>query len=199
MTVGTGVGRWRFIFWALWCLMAKPATEVIFPAKSRSSTKLHWCIIIARVGYINRNGYRSFTLALFVNDASLCEPRTDLLSHLHSWLQINGPLRTNPGLNITLQTIEKTKQGLSLIDVNTLSMPFGKPYDIVCNRPSLGPFCQCLPRLEGIICWLEVIQQRHLQVRPSQHITLHLVPSVGVALQQPNCNLATFHIICKVH
>ena len=84
MLVGAGVGRWRFTFHALRCLMAEPATEVTFPAKSRSGTKIHWCIIIARVGYINRNGYRMFTLALFVNDASLCERQTDLLSHLHS-------------------------------------------------------------------------------------------------------------------
>ena len=70
----------------------------------------------------------------------------------------------NPGLNITLQTIEKTKQGLSIVDVHTLGIPLEKLYDIVCNRPSLGPFCQHLPRLEGIIRWLEVVQQRNLQV-----------------------------------
>ena len=84
MTVGIGVGRWRFTFRALRCLMAEPATEVTFPAKSRSGAKLHWYIIIARVGDVNRDGYRVFTLALFVYDASLCECRTNLLSHLHS-------------------------------------------------------------------------------------------------------------------
>ena len=79
-------------------------------------------------------------LALFVYDASLCKHRADLLSHLHSRLQIDAPLHINPGLNITLQTVEKMKQGFSLIDVNTLSVPFGKPYNLVCDRPSLGPF-----------------------------------------------------------
>ena len=64
--------------------MAKPATEVTFPAKSCSGAKLHWSIIIARVGYVNRDGNRMFMLALFVDDASLCERRTNLLSHLHS-------------------------------------------------------------------------------------------------------------------
>ena len=53
--------------------MAEPATEVTFPAKSCSGAKLHWSIIITTVGYMNGNGYRTFTLALFVNDASLCE------------------------------------------------------------------------------------------------------------------------------
>ena len=70
----------------------------------------------------------------------------------------------NPGLNITLQTIKKMKQGFSLIDVHTLSILFGKTYDIVSERPLLGPFCQRLPHLEGIIRWLEVVQQRNLQV-----------------------------------
>ena len=64
--------------------MAKPATEVTFATKSYSSAKLHWCIIIALVGYINGNGYRMFMIALFVNDGSLCKRQTDLLSHLHS-------------------------------------------------------------------------------------------------------------------
>ena len=84
MTVGTSVGRWRFTFHALRGLMAKPATEVTFPAISCSGAKLHRSIIIARVGYMNRDGYRMFTLALFVKDASLRERRADLLSHLHS-------------------------------------------------------------------------------------------------------------------
>ena len=84
MSVGAGVGRWQFTLRALRCLVAKPATEVTFAAKSCSSAKLHWCIIIVRVGYINKNGYRAFMLALFVNYVSLCKCRTDLLSHLHS-------------------------------------------------------------------------------------------------------------------
>ena len=84
MTVGTGVGRWRFTFRALRGLMAEPATEVTFPAKSCSSAKLHRGIIIMRVDYVNREGNKTFMLALFVNDASLCEHRTNLLSHLHS-------------------------------------------------------------------------------------------------------------------
>ena len=84
MTVGAGVGRWRFTFCALRCLMAEPATEMTFAAKSCSSAKLHWRIIITLVGYVNGNGYRAFMIALFVNDASLGKCRTDLLSHLHS-------------------------------------------------------------------------------------------------------------------
>ena len=84
MTVGACVGRWRFTLRALLCLMAEPATEVTFPTKSRSGAKLHWCIIITRVGYMNRNVNRTFMLALFVYDMSLCERQTDLLSHLHS-------------------------------------------------------------------------------------------------------------------
>ena len=64
--------------------MAKPATQVTFPAKSRSSAKLHRRIIIGRMVYVNRDRYRTFTLALFVYDVSLCKRRADLLSHLHS-------------------------------------------------------------------------------------------------------------------
>ena len=64
--------------------MTKPTAEMKFAVKSRSGAKLHQCIIIARVGYVNRDGYRAFMLALFVYDASLCECRTNLLSHLHS-------------------------------------------------------------------------------------------------------------------
>ena len=64
--------------------MAEPATEVTFPTKSCSGVKLHWGIIIMRVGYVNRDGNRTFTLALFVYDVSLCGHRADLLSHLHS-------------------------------------------------------------------------------------------------------------------
>ena len=88
----------------------------------------------------------------------------------------------NPSLNITLQTVEKTEQGFSIINVNTLSIPFRKTYNIVSDRPSLGPFGQRLSCLEGIVRWLEVVQQRNLQVRPTRHITLYLVPSVGLAL-----------------
>ena len=84
VSVGAGVGRWRFTFRALQCLMAKPATEVTFAARSCSGAKLHWRIIIAGVGYVNRNSDRAFTIAFFVNDASLCNCRADLLSHLHS-------------------------------------------------------------------------------------------------------------------
>ena len=84
MSVGAGVGRWRFTLHALRCLVAEPATEVTFAAKSCSSAKLHWRILIVRVGYVNRNGYRAFTLAFFVNDTSLRKGQTDLLSHLHS-------------------------------------------------------------------------------------------------------------------
>ena len=84
MLVGAGVGRWRFTFHALRCLVSEPATEVTFAAKSRSGTKLHWCILIALVGYMNGNGYRAFMIALFVNDVSLCKCQADLLSHLHS-------------------------------------------------------------------------------------------------------------------
>ena len=64
--------------------MAKPATQVAFPAKSHSGAKLHWSIIIVRVGYVNRDGYRMFMFILFINDVSLCEHQADLLSHLHS-------------------------------------------------------------------------------------------------------------------
>ena len=156
MSIGTGVGRWWFTFRELQGLMAEPATEVTFPAKSCSGAKLHWCIIIARVGYVNRDGCRAFTLALFVYDASLCKCQTNLLSHLHSWWQINGPLRMNPGLDITLQTIEKMEQGFSLVDIHTLSVSFRKTNNIVSDRPSLGPFWQCLPCLEGIVSRLEV-------------------------------------------
>ena len=124
MSVGAGVGRWRFTFCALRSLVAEPATEVTFAVKSWSSAKLHWRIIIALVGYINRNGYRAFTIALFVNDASLCKRQTDLLSHLHSQLQIDGSLHTNPGLYVVLQTVEKMKQGLSIIYIYMLSIPF---------------------------------------------------------------------------
>ena len=73
MMVGTGVGRWQFTFRALRGLMAKPATEVTFPAKIHSRAKLHRCIIIVRVGNMNRDGYRMFVLVLFVYDASLCK------------------------------------------------------------------------------------------------------------------------------
>ena len=84
MLVGAGMGRWQLTFCALQCVVAKPATEMTFAVKSCSGAKFHWRIIIARVGYINRNGYRMFTLALFITDASLCKRQTDLLSHLHS-------------------------------------------------------------------------------------------------------------------
>ena len=102
VSVGASVGRWRFTFRALRCLVAKPATEITFATKSCSGAKLHWCIIIRLVGYINKNGYKAFTITLFVNDVSLCKHRTDLLSYLHSCLQIDGSLRINPALYISL-------------------------------------------------------------------------------------------------
>ena len=40
--------------------MAEPATQVTFPVKSCSGAKLHRSIVIARVGYVNRDGYRTF-------------------------------------------------------------------------------------------------------------------------------------------
>ena len=158
MMVGAGVGRWRFTLRALGCLVAEPATEVTFAAKSRSGAKLHWHIIIARVGYVNRNGYRASTLAPFVNDVSLCKCQADLLSHLHSCLQIGGSLRTNASLNATLQTVKEPKQGFCLINVHALSISFGKPNNIIRNRPPLSSFRQCLACLECIIRRLEVIK-----------------------------------------
>ena len=82
--------------------MAKPAAEMTFAAKSCSGAKLHWRIIITRVGYMNGNGYRVFTIALFVDNVNLGKSGTDLLSHLHSCLQIDELLHTNPSLYITL-------------------------------------------------------------------------------------------------
>ena len=73
MLVGAGVGRWWFTLRALRCPMAEPATEVTFPTKSHSGAKLHRCIIIVRVGCVNRDGNRTFMLVLFVYDMSLCE------------------------------------------------------------------------------------------------------------------------------
>ena len=140
MLVGAGMGRWQFTFRALRCLMAKPAAEMTFAVKSCSGAKLHWHIIIMRVGYMNRNGYRVVMIALFVDNASLGKRGINLLSHLHSCLHIDGLLCMNPGLYVTLQTIEKTKQGFSIINIYTLSIAFGKPYNIVCKRPSLGQF-----------------------------------------------------------
>ena len=102
MSVGAGVGRWRFTFHVLQCLVAKPVLEMTFAVKSHSSNKLHWCIIITRVGYMNGNGYRAFMIALFVDTASLGKGGTDLLSHLHGYLQIDGSLHTYPGLYIRL-------------------------------------------------------------------------------------------------
>ena len=84
MMVGACVGRWWFTFRALRCLVAEPATEVTFAAKSCSGAKLYWSRIITRVGYMNRDSNRTFMLALFVYDASLCKHQADLLSHLHS-------------------------------------------------------------------------------------------------------------------
>ena len=84
MSVGAGVGRWWFTFCALRCLVAEPATEVTFAAKNHSSAKLHWCIIIVLVGYVNGNSYVAFEIVLFVNDMSLCKRQANLLSYLHS-------------------------------------------------------------------------------------------------------------------
>ena len=75
------------------------------------------------------------------------------------------------------------EQGFS---VYTLSIPFRKPSNIISNKPSLGPFRQRLPGFDGIVGRLEVAQQRTLQVRQSRHITLDLVPGVGLALKQPH-------------
>ena len=102
LAIGTGVGRWRFTLRALRGLMAKPTAEVTFTAKSCSGAKLHWHIIITRVGYMNGNGYRAFMIALFIDNASLGKSGTDLLSHLHNCLQIDRWLHMNPGLYIGL-------------------------------------------------------------------------------------------------
>ena len=169
--------------------------EVTFPAKSCSGAKLHRCIIIARVGYVNRDGNRMFTWALFVYDSSLCELQADLLSHLHSWLQINGSLHTYQNLDVTLQTVKKTKQGFSLLYIYTLRIMLKKANDVIRNWPSLGPFRQYLPSFEGIVSRHEVVQQRCLQIDSTRHITLHLKPDVGLALQQPNRNLTWLYIV----
>ena len=71
-----------------------------FAAKYHSGAKLQWCIIITQVGYMNGNGYRASTIALFVNNMSLGKHGTDLLSHLHSCLKIDWLLCRNPGLYI---------------------------------------------------------------------------------------------------
>ena len=102
LAIGTGVGRWLFTLRALRCLMAEPTTEITFATKNCSGAELHWRIIITQVGYMNGNGYRAFMIAFFVDNASVGKSGTDLLSHLHSRLQIDGLLRANPGLYISL-------------------------------------------------------------------------------------------------
>ena len=54
MAVGGGVGSLRFTLGALRSLVAKPTAQVTIAAKSCSSAKLHWCIVIMLVGYGNQ-------------------------------------------------------------------------------------------------------------------------------------------------
>ena len=156
MAIGTGVARWRFIIRALRCLMFKPTAEMTFTAKSCSGVKLHWCIIIMQVGYMNGNGYRAFTIALFVNNTGLGKSRTDWLSHLHSCLQIDGLLHTNPSLDIALHPIEKPKHHFCLIHFNTLHIPFRKSNKIFSYSSLLGPLGQRLLHIIGAVGWLKV-------------------------------------------
>ena len=88
-----------------------------------------------------------------------------------------------PGLDIGGEAINKPKQSLCLIHIGTLGVLLQKSRNVLSDTTLLGPLSQGLPCLEGIVRWLEIPEQRSLQVTPAQHITLHLVPSVSLPFQ----------------
>ena len=85
-----------------------------------------------------------------------------------------------PGLNIPLQPINETEESFRIINVSTLCEPFTKAHNIVSYIATLNPFGQGLTCLVCVVGWFEVKQQSSFHSSPPQHITLNLIPGMGL-------------------
>ena len=182
MTVGSSVGSWRFTLRALCGPMPILATYVAAPMEHCCSSKLHWCVIPVGLLNWNRNGYGSFTIT-FVILMNIGKHQSNLFSHLPGWLQIKRFLGMYPGLNIGRQAIDKPKQGLCINHVSALGIRLRKSHNILSETTLLCRLSQGLPCFKCVVHWLKVAEQHSLQITPTRHITLHLIPSVSLPLK----------------
>ena len=88
-----------------------------------------------------------------------------------------------PGLNIPLQPINETKESFHIINIPTLCEPSTKSHNIVSYIATLDPFGQGLMHFEHVVGWFEVGQQSSFHSSPPRHITLNLIPGMGLPFQ----------------
>ena len=120
---------------------------------------------------------------MLVTLASSSKSGANLFGHLHGRLQVCRFLGTYPGLNIHLQPIDEMEESFRIIDVTTLREPFTKAHNIVSYIATLDLFGHGLMCFECVVSWFEVRQQSSFQSSPPQHITLNLVPGMGLPFQ----------------
>ena len=85
-----------------------------------------------------------------------------------------------PGLNIPLQPINETEESFRIINVTMLREPLTKVHNIVHYTATLDPFGQGLMHFECVVGWFEVRQQSSFHSSPPRHITLNLIPGMGL-------------------
>ena len=142
--------------------------------------------------------YRSFWPTLFsMGGSSKC--RSHLLCNLHCRLQINGSLRTYPGLHWRLKTINKPEHGFCCINVGALSILFRKLHDVLSYSATLITFCKCLTRFICIVWWFKVTKQCSFQHRPPSYISLDTIPGKCRSIQQGYSNLPLLGVVLQIY
>lgn len=179
MTVGQSVGSCRIAF-ALRSFMTILAAGMTLAAKRCSSTKFHWHVTISPLlPNGNRPGNSPFCPTLIILPSS-GKSKSNLFGHLHGQLQVYRLLGTYPGLHIPLQTINEMEESFRIINVTTLHEPLAKVHNMVGHIATLYPFGQGLMHFECVVSWLEIRQQSSFYGTPPQHITLNLIPGMGL-------------------
>ena len=149
-------------------------------ARRCSGAKLHWRATIFPL-LPNGNWHcNSPFCPMLVTLASSSKSGANLFGHLHGRLQVCRFLGTYPGLNIPLQTFNEMEESFRIINVTTLREPLTKAHNIVSHIATLYPFGQGLMHFERIAGWLEVRQESSFHSTPPRHITLNLIPGMGL-------------------
>ena len=179
MSFGQSVGS-CCIALALRSFVAVLAAGMTLAVECCSCAKLYWCITISFIlPNGNQRSYSAF-LPTSVILSSRGKSRANLFGHLHSQLQVCRLLGMYPSLNIPLQTVDETEESFPIINVTTLREPLTKPHNIVSYIAMLHPFGQGLTHFECVVSWLQLRQQGSFHSTPPQHITLNLIPGMGL-------------------
>ena len=176
MLVGQSVGSCCL---ALCSFVTVLAAGMTLATELCSGAKLHWRTTISPM-LPNGNWHSNSPFCpTLVTLSSSGKSRPNLFVYLHSQLQVCR-LWVRIQALILPQTIDEMEESFRIIDITTLREPLTKAHNIVSHIAALYPFSQGLTHFECVVGWLEVRQQGSFHSTPPQHITLNLIPGMGL-------------------